>query len=484
MPRHLRVNRKLEPFLLKSKPIKIALGGRGAGKSIAFGDIFTMKMETERCDIYCLREYQDSIEDSVHRVFADSIRNRLQLDGWEIQENKVVSPWGNRTKYKGAARNPDSIQSAQNYKYSWYEEAHKASKESLDKLLPTILRNPGAECWFSANPQSSNDAFSQRFIMPYWPQLEANGYYEDELHLILVVNWRDNPWWSAEQEQLRAWDFEHRPRTEYDWIWEGKFNDSVQAALILAEWFDACIDAHKKLGFTPKGAKIASHDPSDQGADSKGYAMRHGSVVLDIQEKTTGSVNEGGHWAAAQAILQRVDAYSWDGGGMGAALAEQNSRDFNGKNVQLSVFVGAQSPDQPEAIYKPAVSSPVQNQQTNEQVFKNKRAQYYFELRDRIYRTYRAVIFGDYSDPDTLISFASEIPLLSKLRAEVCRIPVKPNNNGLNELYTKEEMKSKFKIASPNLADSLVQTLRFVPVHKLHIQMPMPIRAVSGGVRR
>lgn len=480
---HLKVNRKLEPLLRKRKPIKVAIGGRGSGKSIGFGDIFCMKMETERCDVYCLREFQDSIEDSVHRVFVSSIEKRLNLKGWQIQENKVISPFGNRTKYKGASRNPDAIQSAQDFKYSWYEEAHRASKDSLDKLLPTILRNPGAECWFSANPQSSNDAFSQRFITPYLHDLETKGYYEDDLHLIIVVNWRDNPWWSEEQESLRSWDYENRPRAEYDWIWEGKFNDSVDNGLIQPEWFDACVDAHEVLGFSARGAKIASHDPSDGGADSKGYAMRHGSVVLDIQEKTDGNVNDGGHWAAEIALAQQVDAYSWDGGGMGAGLAEQNSRDFHGKTVQLSVFNGAESPDFPDAIYKPAIRSPVSDQKTNKDTFRNKRAQYYFELRDRVYRTYRAVVHHEYADPDLMISFRKEIPLLSKLRAELCRLPVKPNKNGLSELYTKEEMKSRFKISSPNLADPLMQTMRYIPVHQTRPYIPPPVRVIGASRR-
>jgi hypothetical protein len=59
----VQINRKLEPLLTKHKPIKIALGGRGSGKSIGIGDIMTVKMATERADIYCLREFQDSIQD-------------------------------------------------------------------------------------------------------------------------------------------------------------------------------------------------------------------------------------------------------------------------------------------------------------------------------------------------------------------------------------------------------------------------------------
>ena len=57
---------------------------------------------------------------------------------------------------------------------------------------------------------------------------------------------------------------------------------------ILSEHFDACIDAHKKLGFESKGGRFASHDPSDMGPDDKAYAMRHGSVILNLQEKKDG----------------------------------------------------------------------------------------------------------------------------------------------------------------------------------------------------
>ena len=175
----LQVNKKLEKLFTATQQIIVIIGGRGSGKSIGVGDILTFKMATEDADIYCLREFQDSVTDSVHRVFEDSIKKRLKLSGWDIQKNTVISPDGAKTTYKGANRNPDSMQSAQGYKYSWFEEAHRASQDSIDKLLPTILRNPGAKCIFTANPQSSADPFSQRFITPYLSELEANGIYED-----------------------------------------------------------------------------------------------------------------------------------------------------------------------------------------------------------------------------------------------------------------------------------------------------------------
>jgi phage terminase large subunit len=468
---HIQINRKLERFLTTPKPIKVAIGGRGSGKSIGFGDIFTMKMATEGADIYCLREFQESLSDSVHRVFKESIEERLCLDGWDVQENKVRAPSGAVTVYKGAARNTNNIQSAQGYKYSWFEEAHTASKESLDKLLPTILRNPGAECWFSANPQSSADAFSQRFIVPYQTQLDRDGFYEDELHLIIVVNHTDNPWWNEEQEALRRWDYENKPRTEYDWIWEGKFNDSVENALIKPEWFDACVDAHllPKLAkmMRPVGPRVVAHDPFDDGNDAGGYALRHGSIIEFVRSKSSGEIDETLDWAVDHAIDDAADWFVWDGDGMGTGLKRHVQLSFDGTKIKYHMFRGSVSgmgQDNADSVYMRNESresnEALSSAKTYRETFKNNRAQYYTMLKDRMYATYRCVVRGEYVDPDEMLSLNSDgIENIVSLRAQLCRLPVKPNGNGLIQLWDKATMKDRFKIASPNEADSIMMCM-------------------------
>ena len=472
MPR-LKVNKKLEPFLRTSKSIKVAIGGRGSGKSIGFGDMLTMKMDTEGADIYCLREFQDSIADSVHRVFKNSIQDRLNLDGWGIFENKIVAPGGAQTTYKGANRNPDAMQSAQGYKYSWFEEAHRASKASLDKLLPTIIRNPGAECWFSANPQSRGDAFSQRFIVPYLSELEKYGYYEDDLHLIVVVNWRDNPWWNEEQESLRAWDYENRPRSEYDWIWEGKFLDTIDGAIIQAEWFDCCVDAHKKLGFEPLGMERVSYDPSDVGPDPEALAYMHGNVVMECMQADAKDSEVATHWACGFANEIGVDAFLWDCDGLGSSLKYQINQAFKGKRIQVDQYKGSEGVLNPDEIYDESeLDSKTEKPRTNREIYKNQRAQFYGALRDRIYKTWLAVSKGRYIDPDELISFSSDIKHLDILRSELCRIPRKPDLTGKFLLYTKREMVDKFQVESPNCADCIAMLMKpvensFATVNKI-----------------
>jgi len=474
---HLKINKKLEPFLTKPKQLKIAIGGRGSGKSIGIGDALTFKMATEQADIYCLREFQDSIADSVHRVFEGSINDRLHLEGWNVQEKKIIAPKGAVTAYKGASRNPNSIQSAQGYKYSWFEEAQTMSQASIDKLLPTILRNPGAECWFSANPQSSADPFSQRFIVPYLKEIEKHGYYEDDLHLIIVVNWRDNPWWNIEQETLRLWDYANLSRAKYDWIWEGKFNDEVEDSIIKAEWFDACIDAHKvdklKEVFKPLGVKIAAHDPSDTGKDNKGYAMRHGSIVQHIQEKNSGEIDVGCDWATNLAKEHGADWFIWDGDGMGAGLKRQVANNLDSTSTKYQMFKGSLSgkgQDNADKLYQKGYGDK-NSSLSNAEVFKNNRAQYYMALADRCYNTYRCVVKGEYVDPAEMISFDSDgIESIPALRSELCRIPRKNNSNGLQQIMNKQEMKSQ-GIDSPGMADSIMMAMFVPPIKKKRQQL-------------
>lgn len=449
---------KLEPILLRPKRFIVIVGGRGSGKSQSLGAIESARMNDEGIKLACFREFQNSIEDSVYSLLYNQI-NAAGYEGFRKTNTSIRNNAGGEAKFRGLARNPDSVKSMDGFSDFWVEEAQATSENSLKLLTPT-MREEGGRIIFTANPSSSEDPFSKRFITPFVNKLDANGIYEDDLHLVIMINWRDNPWFPDSLNQEREWDYSNLPRALYDHIWEGKFNDSIDNALIMAEWFDACIDAHKKLGFVGRGSIMAAHDPSDTGPDSKGLAVRHGSVVTHVLEKIDGDINEGGDWATGKAIELNVDLYTWDCDGMGVGLSRQTSEAFESKATTVTMFKGSTAVDRPLEIYNPVVKKSVEQQKTNRDVFKNKRAQYYQTLRDRIYTTYRAVVHNEYKDPDTMISFDSSIELLSKLRAELCRMPVKPNANGLIELYTKDVMKSRFKVSSPNLGDSVMMLMR------------------------
>jgi len=213
--------------------------------------------------------------------------------------------------------------------------------------------------------------------------------------------------------------------------------------------------------FKPKGVKVAAHDPSDTGNDSKGYALRHDSIIYEVAEKDTGEIDEGCDWAISKALRDSADWFVWDGDGMGTGLKRQISDSLSGKRTQFHMFRGSLSgsgQDKADDIYMKS-DDDENNPKTYSETFKNNRAQYYMEMAERFYNTYRCVVKGEYVDPDDMISLNSEgIENIQGLRSEVCRIPLKENNTGLYQIQTKLEMK-KAGIASPNMADAIMMVL-------------------------
>jgi len=457
MPR-MEIPRKLLPFHEKNKRFKIAIGGRGSGKSMTIADLLLMRAQTEKAKVGCFREFMNSIDDSVHALLKAEIE-RLGLQGFDPLATAIRHINGAEFKFKGLARNPEGVKSAHGFKYFFVEEAQTISFESLKNLTPT-LRIEGSEIWMAGNPRSSADPFSQRFIKPYEKELLANGYYEDDLHLIVVINYMDNPLFPDVLEQERKHDEQTLSKALYRHIWLGDFYDEVENTIIPVEWFDAAIDAHKKLGFDGVGAKIASHDPSDEGGDSKGYCLRHGSIVLDVAELTTGDVNVGMDWAIKKAKEEQADWFVWDCDGMGVSLKRQVNDALDGTKMDYFMFKGSETAQDADQVYIDVEKGDVENRKTNQQTFLNRRAQFYWKLRERFLNTFRAVDSDVYTNPDDMISLSSDIQCLDQLRAELCRIPLKRNNNGRIQIMTKLEMSKKpYQLPSPNMADSIMMAM-------------------------
>lgn len=480
MEQNLQIPEKLLP-MLKPKRFKIVYGGRGGAKSNSFALILLALVAGRALKVLCLREFMNSIEDSVYSLLVGEVL-RLNLPGFKILRRSIIHENGGGIAFKGMARSPHSVKSAHGYDIAWFEEAQTCSQESLDLLIPTI-REAGSELWFSLNPISAEDPISARFLVPWLDRLEQTAFHEDADHLVIKINFYDNPWFPEVLEQTRRIDEAMMSPSKYTHVWLGGFADELDNALIQVEWFDACVNAHQVLGFEAVGQRIATHDPSDLGADAKGYLFRHGSVVKRIEEKRNANVNDGCDWAMQLATQDRADVYSWDCDGLGAALNRQTATYFKESDVRVLQYKGSQKVELPKAFYQPVPGSGVLEGKTNEQTFKNKRAQCYTQLRDRMLRTYDAITNQRYHDPALMLSFDTttiDPAVLRRFRAEIWRLPVKPHPNGLIQLYRKDEMRTQFKIPSPNLADCAAMSEQRVEYKQPNIKRPASLR-VRGG---
>jgi len=463
----IRIPEALLPFAEESKRFKVALGGRGSAKSMTLAQLAVVEaMKGHK--FACFREFQNSLDDSCYSLICTVIKD-LGLDDFEIQKSSILYKGEEAFKFKGLARNPSAVQSFHGFSRFWIEEAQTISEESLKALTPT-LRAPGAELWCSANPQSMKDPFSQRFFAPFEKELRTNKIYRDDLHLVIWANWTDNPWF-AESDGLvqeREWDLEHKSQALYRHVWEGECYDEIDHSIIPVEWFEAAVGAHEKLGFRAEGAVVATHDPSDTGDDAKGYACRTGVVFTDVAEMATGDVNVGCDWALDRAIAAGADFFGWDADGMGVTLKRQVDHALTDKQMDWFMFKGSEAPQDPMREYDPVDVRDPAKRKTNREALLNRRAQAYMELARRFHNTYRAVN-GEYIDPDQLVSLDPAIPNLDAVRAEVCRIPLKPNSSGKIQIASKAEM-ARMHIPSPNMADCMMMSIGYAPAQKTELK--------------
>lgn len=215
----IQIPTKFKP-LFKPKRYKVFFGGRGGVKSWSFAQALEVIGAQERKRILCTREYQGSIQDSVHKLLSDTI-DRLELNSFYTVQNTSIRGQ-NKTEFlfAGLKNNPTQIKSTEGIDIVWVEEAESISDRSWDILIPTI-RKKCSEIWISFNPDDAEDPTYTRFVAPYLDAIEKDGYYEDDHIYVCYVGYWDNPWFPDELRHEMEACKKNDPK-KYDHIWLGK----------------------------------------------------------------------------------------------------------------------------------------------------------------------------------------------------------------------------------------------------------------------
>ena len=432
------------PLYESDSRYRIAVGGRGSGKSMTVAMLCILEAIQGK-KILCCREYQNSIQESVHALIS-SLIDSMGVAGFNVTRDKISHTSGGEFIFKGLARNAESVKSLYGTDVCWVEEGQTVSEESLRLLTPTI-REAGSYFFITANPRSEADPLTERFLKGRMLTLRREGIYRDETHTIVRANYSDNCYFPAELEIERQKDKATLSDAEYEHIWLGQTLDEVDTSIIIPDWFNAAVGLADSIKLRPSGAKVVSHDVSDLGKDDKAVVVRHGPVVLHVDAKGDGTASDGLDWAIQHVDDYSADTFIWDADGIGLGLAREVERQLGPRNVRYIPFHGGERPDNPDQMYD--------GHRTNSAAFFNRRAQAYWNLRDRFYKSYQ-LSQGEYVDPDECIFLDPDMPNLSALRSEVCRIPRKPNAHGKIQLLSKSEMaKPPLSLPSPNLSDAL-----------------------------
>lgn len=284
---------------------------------------------------------------------------------------------------------------------------------------------------------------------------------------VMSLHWRDDPRKDDEwyQKQIRSIDDPKIIAQEIDLDYDA----SVEGLLIPSAWIQSSIDAHIKLGLSPKGKRVLGFDVADEGQDKNAVCGRYG-FLLEYLNQWSGKGAD--IFDSVEKVFQLCDMLDYrdvdyDADGLGAS-AKGDARVINSRRSQQEKNSGRITKRAPEIKFVPFRGSgsvinpdgdPFQREsefresnrgRTNEDYFQNRKVQGWWNLASKFKNTFRAVTENEpYKDED-IISISSTCPMLTMLTMELQQIQYSQNVTTGKIMINKTPKGMK----SPNLADA------------------------------
>lgn len=284
---------------------------------------------------------------------------------------------------------------------------------------------------------------------------------------VFVADWRDHPlktqeWYDARKARYEREGMAHIFAQEVD----RNYAAAVSNTVIPYQWVEASIDAHIKLQWFAEALEAhkddwyAGLDVADEGNDRNALTLRQWVIWREVQE--WGERDPG--ISARKAVLACREhkghiSCQYDCIGVGSGVKTE----YNRLTTDEGVISAHEIPFIPwnagASVLNPFDRIiPDDNESLqNKDFFDNLKAQAWWSIRTRFYKTFKAVTEGVRYNPDELISIDSRITLLEQLKKELIQ-PTVGHSSRLKLLIEKKPDGMR----SPNLADSGV--MAFFPV--------------------
>ena len=447
------LNPALKDFWAPPARNRVLYGGRDSSKTWDAAGNAILLAQFTKVRFMATRQFQNRISDSVYTVLCAQIERFGLAHKFDIQATSINCPsTGSDFLFYGRARNISEIKGTEGVDIHWGEEMELLTEEEW-MIIDATIRKEGSEHWLIFNPRLAQDYVYQRFVVN--PPADT---------IVRLINYTENPFISQTSlKRIEAMKIESPE--DYEHYYLGVPWSDDEQAVIKRSWIEAAIDAHIKLGFEPMGEKRLGFDVADDGADKCANVFSHGSVALWCEEWKGG---EDELLKSCSRTYQNAVAYSANiqydsigvGAGCGAKFDEIN--EAQGKNVQYSKFNAGAGVFEPERYYAENRLDRIKNKD----YFSNLKAQTWWLIADRFRNTFDAIKNGTQYKPDELISIASTMPNLEKLKTELSTPKRDFDANGRVKVESKKDL-AKREVKSPNLADGFVMC--FAPAHRLMI---------------
>lgn len=284
---------------------------------------------------------------------------------------------------------------------------------------------------------------------------------------VFIADWRDHPLKTQEWYDLRRARYDREGMSHiFAQEVDRNYSAAVSNVVIPYEWIQYAVDAHIKLQYFAsaveehRGEFIAGLDVADDGVDRNALTIREWVIWRSVEE--WGERDPG---LTARKALFACRQHSghiqcqYDCIGVGAGVKTEYNRLTEDESIVSKYDVPFIPWNAGNGVVKPNERIiPDDNESLkNKDFFDNLKAQAWWSLRTRFYKTYKAVTEGAVYPVEELISLDSSMPLLEQLKKELAQ-PTRGQSSRLKMLIEKKPNGMK----SPNLADSGV--MAFFPL--------------------
>lgn len=270
----------------KKKRLKACFGGRGAGRTHSIARYILIRSMKERVRIWCARETQKSIAQSVHHVFVELINtyNLGQYFSITKDDIKCVAT-GSYFMFKGfrgdgGQYSEEGLKAYEDFDILWIEEAAACSMDSLLVVSKTI-RKEESEIIVSFNRVLEEDPI-WRFACYDVGDIYKNKVYEDDDRLVIYATVDDNPFASETYLKERETDRKRLSVDEFNKVWLGYPDRSAGfKALFTSDLLYRNIEPPPIEEYS-RYEVIVGLDPNGGGKDTACAVARQGRKILDI----------------------------------------------------------------------------------------------------------------------------------------------------------------------------------------------------------
>jgi hypothetical protein len=294
---------------------------------------------------------------------------------------------------------------------------------------------------------------------------------------VFIMDWRDHPkktqeWYDTRKARYEREGLAHLFAQEVD----RNYSAAVSNVVIPMEWILAAVDAHKDIPYMASaveansGKWMAGLDVADSGTDRNALAIREWVILRSVEE--WGDRDPG---ASARTTIFACRNYrgriavQYDCIGIGAGVKTEYNRMVDDDRIITAKDVPFVPWNAGGSVLRPndRVITDDDTSVMNKDFYENIKAQAWWSLRMRFYKTFKARTEGIVYPVDELISLDSSIrpAILEKVKKELGQPTFGPSSR-MRMLIEKKPDGTK----SPNIADAIMMSYFPLPTDDLVVK--------------